>query len=59
MPTAVLQAGFGIIDGKLYIASGNNGITEESTLQIYDIAATPWSVTGDGPIPDCRSRAGA
>ena len=43
MPNAVFLAGFGIINGKLYIAGGGNLSTQFNTLYIYDIATNAWT----------------
>src|SRR5438445_2198040 len=51
MPTGVFLPGFGIINGKLYIASGNTGFGEVADLQIYDIATNSWSSGAPVPTP--------
>jgi len=43
--------GFGIINGKLYVASGNSGGGEVPNLQVYDIATNTWSAGAPVPTP--------
>ena len=50
-PISVFLPGFGIINGKLYVASGNNGINEVADLAIYDIATNTWSAGASIPTP--------
>ena len=56
-PDALYLPGFGVINGKFYVASGNNGVNEVFDLQIYDIATDTWS-TG-APIPTPVTGAGS
>ena len=51
MPAALYLPGFGVINGKFYVASGNNGTTEVNTLYIYDIATSTWTTGPVVPTP--------
>jgi hypothetical protein len=51
MPAAVYAAGFGVINGKFYVASGNNGIGEVNTLYMYDIPSNTWIQRAPVPAP--------
>ena len=51
MPAALYLPGFGVINGKFYVASGNNGSTEVNTLYIYDIATNTWTTGPVVPTP--------
>jgi len=42
LPQALYLPGFGVINGKLYIAAGSNG-SELNTLYVYDIASNTWT----------------
>jgi Kelch motif protein len=51
MPQALWVPGFGIINGKLYIAGGTDTFTEFTTLYIYDIASNTWTLGENMPVP--------
>jgi len=51
LPQALYLPGFGIINGKLYIAAGNNGSVNLNTLYIYDIATNMWTTGAVVPTP--------
>ena len=49
IPQALWVAGFGIIDGKLYVAGGSDLITQLNTLYIYNIASNRWTTGANVP----------
>jgi len=50
MPQALLVSGFGAIHGKLYVAGGNNGVTQLNSLYIYDIDSNTWTTGANLPV---------
>ena len=54
MPEAVTLPGFGVIDGKLYIAGGSGDAGYSDTLYIYDIATNQW-ITRSKPATGYRT----
>ena len=50
MPQASWLQGFGVINGKLYVAGGSDGFTQLNTLYIYNIASNTWT-TGANTCP--------
>jgi hypothetical protein len=51
LPQALFLPGFGAINGKVYVASGNSGSVELNTLYIYDIATNTWTTGANVPTP--------
>ena len=51
MPQALSEPGFGLINGKLYVAGGGDGFTPLNTLYIYDIASNTWTTGANLPVP--------
>ena len=51
MPASLYAPGFGIINGKLYVATGNSGSREVDKLYIYDIATDTWMDGPRVPVP--------
>ena len=50
MPQALWAPGFGIIQGKLYVAAGSDGFTELNTLYVYNIAGNTWTTGANVPV---------
>jgi N-acetylneuraminic acid mutarotase len=50
MPQGSWGQGFGIINGKLYVAGGSDGVTQLNTLYIYDIASNTWTTGMNVPV---------
>ena len=51
MPQALSYPGFGVINGKLYIADGVSLCCHLNTLYIYDIATNTWTNGANLPQP--------
>jgi N-acetylneuraminic acid mutarotase len=51
LPVALFLPGFGVINGKLYVAGGSTGTGELNTLYIYDIASNTWTTGAVLPTP--------
>ena len=49
MPVNLLDAGSAVINGRLYVAAGKDGVGPKKTLLIYDSAANGWSQGADLP----------
>lgn len=43
MPPSLLDAGSAVVNGKLYVAGGKDGVGPKTGLQIYDPVANTWS----------------
>ena len=55
MPQALTLPGFGVINGKLYIAGGSADAGYLDTLYIYEIATNTWISPGANlPQPIAR-----
>lgn len=50
LPQALWVYGFGVINGKLYVAGGSDGLTQLNTLYIYDIASNTWTIGANVPV---------
>jgi subtilisin family serine protease len=50
MPQGSWVTGFGVINGKLYVAGGSDGVTQLNTLYIYDVATNTWTTGANLPV---------
>ena len=58
MPEPLTLPGFGVINGKLYIAGGSGNAGYLDTLYIYDIATNMW-ITPGANLPQAIARPGS
>jgi len=52
MPTARIEPASGVIDGKLYVAGGEDGTNTLNVLEVYDHRTNSWATKA--PMPTAR-----